>query len=137
MHELTDLIKPLKKLAKTSRARLGGVACFIIQNGAIVSSGINYNPTGEPMEHEVDGTLVSRPGVIHAEVATLSAATKNEVKLTGATMFLTMSPCLKCARAIAATDIKHVAYLYDWWDKAALETLHTAGISTQKITEES
>ncbi len=135
-HSLHDLIKALKKLAKASQAKLGGVACFIIKNGAIVSSGINYNPTGEPMEDVTDGKLVSRPEVVHAEVAALRAASKNEVNIAGSTLLVTMSPCITCAKEIALTSVGEVVYLYDWWDKAALDILAHAGITTHKLKEE-
>lgn len=130
---IEDLVGPLKKLAKTSQAKLAGVACFIIKNGAIVSSGVNYNPTGEPMEALIDGKLVSRPEVVHAEIVTLQAATQNSIDLHGATFLITMSPCIKCAHEIAQTGIEELLYVYEWWDKAGLEILHQAGITTRKV----
>lgn len=131
-----DLIVPLKKLTKVSQAKLAKVACFIIKNGAVVSSGINYNPTGEPMEDLVDGEWVSRPEVVHAEVAALQAAKINHIDLEDATLLLTMSPCISCAREIVASDVRRVSYLYDWWDKAALNILHDGGVITKKLKEE-
>lgn len=128
-----DYVAPLKKLAKTSKAKLAGVACFVIKNGAIVSSGVNHNPTGAPMEDEVDGKLVSRPEVIHAEVAALQAAAQNGIDLSGTSLLLNISPCLKCAGAIAETDIQEVLYVYEWWDKAGLMALEKAGIKTRKV----
>lgn len=134
--EFQDFLAPLRRLAKASKAELGGVACFIVKNGAIVSSGINHNPTGGPMEELVDGKLVSRPEILHAEVASLKAAEANGIDLSGATMLLNMSPCIACARAVAATDIRSVYYLHDWWDKAALDILHKNGIEAKKLKEE-
>lgn len=134
--ELQDLIAPVKKLAKASKAQLGGVACFVIKNGAIVSSGINHNPTGEPMEQLVDGKLVSRPEVIHAEVAAFQAVAKNNIDVTGTTLLLNMSPCIKCADEIVRAGIAEVKYVYEWWDKAALEILHEHGIRTEQLKEE-
>lgn len=136
MNSNEDLLGPLKKLAKTSKAQLGGVSCFIVKNGAIISSGINYNPTGEPMEDRIDGKLVSRPDVIHAEVAALQAAAANGVNLKDATLLLNMSPCIKCAQEIVKSDINEVNYLYEWWDKAALNILHDGGVTTKKLKEE-
>ena len=135
MLELHDYIGPLKKLAKVPQATLGGVACFIIQNGAIVSSGVNYNPTGESMEHVVDGKLVTRSDVIHAEIAALRATADNNVNIADATLLVTMSPCIACATEIAKTTIGEVVYLYEWWDKAALDILASAGIKTKQIKE--
>lgn len=133
MNSNEDFLGPLKKLAKTSKAELGGVSCFIIKNGAIVSSGINYNPTGESMETLVNGKLVSRPEILHAEIAALQAAAKNHVDVNGATLLLNMSPCINCAREIAKTDIREVQYVYEWWDKAALDILHDGGVTTRQV----
>ena len=131
-----QLIAPLKKLAKVPQATLGGVACFFVKNGAIISSGVNYNPTGEPMEHVVDGKIATRPEVVHAEVAAIKLATENGVDLTGSTLLVTMSPCINCAPEIAKTGIRDMKYLYEWWDKASFEILHDANINTQQIKED-
>lgn len=131
-----DLIAPLKKLAKASQAKLARVACFVIKNGAVVSSGINYNPTGAPMEDLVDGEWVSRPEVVHAEVAAIQAATANHIELEGTRLLLTMSPCITCAHEIVSAGIRDVSYLYEWWDKASLDILHDGGVTTQKLKEE-
>lgn len=135
MFDIQDLVSPVKKLAKASKAQLGGVACFVVKNDTIVSSGVNYNPTGEPMECEVDGKLVSRSEVIHAEVAAFQAAANNGIDITDATLVLNMSPCIKCAQEIVNAGINEVCYVYEWWDKAALDVLHEAGIKTQKLEE--
>lgn len=135
MVENRDLFTILKKLAKVSKATLGGVACFFVKNGAVISSGLNYNPTGEPMEELVEGKLVSRPEVIHAEVAAIRAAADNAVDLSGATMLLTMSPCVKCAGEIAKTGIAELQYLYEWWDKAGLNIVQEAGINVEQLKE--
>lgn len=131
-----DFLAPLRRLAKASKAQLGGVSCFIVKNGAIISSGINHNPTGEPMEDVVDGKWVSRPEVVHAEVAALQAAANNNVDLSDSTLLLNMSPCIKCAEEIAKTDIREVCYLYEWWDKAGLDILRKNGIETKQLKEE-
>ena len=135
MVENRDLFTLLKKLAKVSKAKLGGVACFFVKNGAVISSGLNFNPTGEPMEELVEGRLVSRPEVIHAEVAAIRAAADNAVDLSGATMLLTMSPCVKCAGEIAKTGIAELQYLYEWWDKAGLNIVQEAGINVEQLKE--
>ncbi len=131
-----DFLAPLRRLAKTSKAELAQVACFIVKNGAIVSSGVNHNPTGGPMEEMIDGKLVTKPEVVHAEVAAIKAAEINGVGLRDATLLLNVSPCIKCASEITKTDIKEVCYLHEWWDKAGLETLHQNGVKTEKLKEE-
>lgn len=135
-HSMEDLFAPLRRLAKTSKAQLAGVACFIVKNGAIISSGVNYNPTGEAMESLVNGKLASRPEVIHAEVAALQAAERNAVDVRGATLVLNISPCIRCAHEIAQSGIADVCYLYDWWDAAANDILRASGVSVKKMKEQ-
>ena len=134
--EIKDLIGPLKKLAKVPQAKLGGVACFFIKNGSIISSAINHNPTGGPMEEIVDGKLVALPEVLHAEVAAIQKAKENKVDLAGATLLATTAPCMKCACAVSKTKISELYYLYDWWDKATLDVLRKVGIKVKKLGEE-
>jgi dCMP deaminase len=143
VEEIGIFIKPLKNLAKTVQAKLGGVACFFIKNGAIISSGINHNPTGGPLEDEIETVengktvrkIITRPEVVHAEITAIKAARQNGVDLTGSTLFLTMSPCIACAREIAKTGISDLCYLYEWWDKASLDLLRENGINTRQIAQ--
>lgn len=133
--EIKDFIAPLKRLAKVPKAKLGGVACLFIKNGAVISSGINHNPTGGPMEDEIDGKIITRPEVIHAEITAINAAKTNGIDLTGSVLLLTMSPCINCAKVIAKTGISELYYLYEWWDKASLDLLEEHGITVHKIEE--
>ena len=134
--KVEDLILPLKKMAKIPKAKLGGVACFFIKNGAIISSGINYNPTGKSMEEEIDGKWITRPEVVHAEIAAIESAKENGVNLADSTLILTMSPCIKCAKVIAKTGIKELYYIHEWWDKAALDLLREQGIKVSELRKE-
>lgn len=130
-----DFVAPLKKLVKVSQSELSNVACFFIKNGAIISSGINHNPAGGPMETEIDGKLVSLPEVVHAEIAAIEAAKKNKIDLTGSILLLNISPCIKCAKEVAKTGITDLYFLYEWWDKAALKFLVEHNIKVHKIKE--
>jgi len=133
--EIKDYVRPLKRLAKIPHTQLGGVACFFIKNHAIISSGINHNPTGKPMDIISDGKTIAHPAVVHAEIAAITAASQNHIDLTDSTLLLTTAPCIKCARAIAHTHIKALYYLYDWWDQAALDLLRAQNIKIIKLKE--
>lgn len=47
---------------------------------------------------------------LHAEQNAILYAVKNGAKLEGATMYVTLSPCLPCARLIFSAGIKAVFY---------------------------
>lgn len=56
--------------------------------------------------------------VIHAEQNAISNAARTGVPVEGATIYITLPPCLPCARAITAAGIKRVVYpssaYWDW-----------------------
>jgi dCMP deaminase len=47
---------------------------------------------------------------LHAEENAILYATKNGASLEGATLYLTLSPCISCARLIFSSGIKKVWY---------------------------
>ena len=48
---------------------------------------------------------------MHAEANAILYAAKNKVDLEGCTLYVTLSPCLACARIIYSVGIKHVYFL--------------------------
>ena len=48
---------------------------------------------------------------LHAEANAILYAAKNKVDLEGCTLYVTLSPCLACARIIYSVGIKHVYFL--------------------------
>jgi dCMP deaminase len=48
---------------------------------------------------------------LHAEANAILYAAKNQITMEGATLYVTLSPCLPCARIIFTTGIKKVIYL--------------------------
>lgn len=94
------------------------VGAVIAKDTRIVSLGYNGPPAGT---HNCDeewpetGCPRSEKGgcslALHAEENAILYAAKNKVDLEGATLYLTLSPCLPCARMIYTTKIKKVIYL--------------------------
>ena len=48
---------------------------------------------------------------LHAEQNAILYASKNNVSVEGATLYITLSPCIACARIIFTTGIRKVIYL--------------------------
>lgn len=51
---------------------------------------------------------------LHAEENAILYAAKNKVDLEGATLYVTLSPCLSCARTVFTMGIKRVVYLHSY-----------------------
>lgn len=51
---------------------------------------------------------------IHAEQNAIGFASKSGVSINGATMYITQSPCISCAKLISSTGIKEIIYLEEY-----------------------
>ena len=110
------------------------VGASVIAGQQIISR-CNASVTDGEMEIEKDGAWVSPPTVSHAEERCISAAAREGVPLLGATMIVTLSPCMSCARQIVNAGIKDVHYIHDWWDQQALEFLTSQGVTVKKLAK--
>ena len=89
----------------------------IVMDKQIVSTGYNGSPPGVAHCDEVGHDLVNDhcTRAIHAEINAVVQAAKHGVKIGGATLYCTSSPCKKCLQAIIAAGITKVIYkcVYD------------------------
>jgi dCMP deaminase len=77
--------------------------------------------------------LVTNPEVLHAERNALDklAATKGGGR--GASLFVTHSPCIECAKSIYQAGIVEVYYLHSYRCDAGLDFLKRAGVAVHKL----
>jgi dCMP deaminase len=88
------------------------VGAVIAQDSRIISTGYNGTISGSEncCEDEVQGKLISKNTVVHAEANAIMYAAKNGIKTDGCTLYVTMSPCVECAKMIIQSGIKRVVY---------------------------
>ena len=78
---------------------------------------------------------------LHAEQNAILYAAKNKITLEGATLYITLSPCIACARIIFTTGIKKVFYLNSYAEykgigvDEGLEFLKKFGVEVQKYSQ--
>lgn len=77
--------------------------------------------------------LKTKPEVLHAEMNALSKIAQTTVSSTGATLFVTLAPCIDCAKAIYQAGIKRVFYLEDYRTNDGLVFLKRARIEVTQI----
>jgi dCMP deaminase len=116
-------------LAKKSHCVKKKVGAVISRDTRIVSLGYNGPPAGT---HNCDeewpetGCPRDRKGgcslALHAEANAILYATKNQVALDNATLYITLSPCLPCARIIYTVGIKKVIYLNSYAEYKHIDT---------------
>lgn len=112
--------------AKLSHAKRTKVGAVLVLDNRIISQGHNGTPTHfcdiceDVLE---DGSLVTKDTVIHAEANAIYFCAKNGLKTDGTTLYITMSPCVKCALGIIQAGIKTVYYFEEYRDPSGIEFL--------------
>jgi dCMP deaminase len=107
-----------ERLAVRSHCVRAQVGAVLTKDTRIVSLGYNGPPAGtHNCDEEWPETGCARDSkgscslALHAEQNAILYATKNNVSMEGATLYVTLSPCIACARVIFTTGIKKVFYM--------------------------
>ena len=110
-----DLAVNLAQKSHCVKIKVGAV---LTRDTRIVSLGYNGPPAGThncDQEWPENGCARDRKGgcslAIHAEENAILYAAKNNTVIEGSTLYVTLSPCLACARVIFTTGIRKVIYL--------------------------
>lgn len=140
--------------AEQSYCKRQKVGSVISKNGRIISIGYNGTVSGSDncCECECDecngvGNLsdgivckkcngignISRNTVVHAEANALMFATKNGIKTEDCSIYITLSPCIECAKIIIQSGIKEVIYLKEYRDNQGIVFLKEQGIKVRSM----
>jgi dCMP deaminase len=117
-----------ENLARRSHCVKAQVGAVLTKDTRIVSLGYNGPPAGTHNCDEVwpeEGCPRDSKGscslALHAEQNAILYASKNNVSIEGATLYVTLSPCIACARVIFTTGIRKVFYLHSYADFKGLK----------------
>lgn len=121
-----------KDLAKLSKCEERKVAAVITDKDLtqVYSIGLNGGPKGlVDCMCSIDGKY----GCVHAEINALVKCQSNDP---GKVMFVTLSPCKRCAAAIinAPGGFSKVYYLEEWKDTTGIQLLRRAGVECMQLT---
>lgn len=116
--EFEDIYMSLANdLAKRSHCVKAQVGAVLVKDTRIISIGYNGPPAGtHNCDEEWPETGCPRDSrgscslALHAEENALLYAVKNGASLEDSTLYITLSPCLPCARLILTSGVKKVYY---------------------------
>lgn len=113
-------------------------AIIVSPEGQVISHGFNGMPTGfDNCCEDVmpDGKLVTKVECIHAESNAITKCAKCTNSAKGSTLYVTLSPCIHCAKLIAQTEITRVVYLTNYKDLSGVEFLRKCGVIVEQLTD--
>lgn len=100
------------------------------KNTQVLAVGYNGNYSGGP--NEVESTEPGSSGMIHAEINALLKCDYNiaDKKI----MYVTLSPCKMCAKAVINGGISEVVFDEQYRDTSGIELLKSAGVAVRQYS---
>ena len=117
--------------AENSYCKRRQVGALIVKDKMIISDGYNGTPSGFENVCE-DENNVTKPYVLHAEANAITKVAKSGNSSQGATLYVTDSPCMECAKLIIQAGIIRVVYLNEYRIMDGIELLKRSGIEICK-----
>lgn len=118
--------------AENSYCERRQVGALIVRGDAIISDGYNGTPSGFENVCE-DESNKTKPYVLHAEANAITKVAKSNNSSLGATLYVTASPCIECAKLIIQAGIRRVVYSENYRSADGIELLQKAGIDVAFI----
>lgn len=142
-------MKTAETFAELSHARRLHVGAIVVKDDRIISIGYNGMPAGWDNNCEDESvelysgfegaihttTLKTKPEVLHAETNAIAKLAKSTESGLGATMFITHSPCLDCAKLIYQSGINKVFYRDAYRSTDGVDFLTKSGVWVEKLDE--
>lgn len=129
------------RLSKAIRAQVGAV---LVTSQGVTLTGYNGTPRGlnnccELFQTWHEGPVyVTKPEVIHAELNCILKAAREGVSCIGATMYVTLSPCVPCAAMMIQAGVKRLVYKEVYRDQGGINLLMDAHVDVElyEVTQE-
>ena len=108
------------------------VGAILVKDKMIISDGYNGTPCGFENICE-DESFKTKPYVLHAEANAITKIARSHNSSEGATLYVTTSPCIECAKLIIQSGIVRVVYANEYHVTDGVDLLVRAGVEVLKI----
>ena len=133
-----DVAERFAQLSSATRLQVGAI---VVKDDRIISIGYNGMPTGwnncceDVIREDEVGFQVtkSKIEVLHAESNAVAKLAKSSESGLGATIFVTHSPCIDCAKLIYQSGISNVYYKTSYRNDDGIKFLKKSNVEITKI----
>ena len=131
-HQLDQRYLRMAKIwAENSYCKRRQVGALVVKSQMIISDGFNGTPSG--FENVCEENDVTKPYVLHAEANAITKLARSHNSSDKATLYVTASPCLECAKLIIQSGIKRVIYGEQYRLSDGIDLLKRAGIDVVQM----
>jgi len=117
------------ELSHCERKKVGSL---IVKDRMIISDGYNGTPSGFENACE-DEEYYTKWYVLHAEANAILKVAASTQSCKGATLYITLSPCIECSKLIHQAGIKRVVFSKAYKDASGLDFLKKAGVKLTQL----
>lgn len=118
--------------AENSYCKRRQVGALIVKDKMIISDGYNGTPVGFENVCEDDENH-TKPYVLHAEANAITKVAQSNNSSSNATLYVTSSPCIECAKLIIQSGIKRVVFNEIYRLTDGIELMQRAGIECMQL----
>lgn len=131
-HLYMEIASSVSKLSSAKRLQVGAI---VVKDDRVISMGYNGTPSGwdNTCEDIINGELVTKPEVLHAEMNALAKLAKSSESGDNASLFVTHAPCMNCAKLIYQAGIKSVYYKTNYRDTSGKDFLNKLGVYVEEV----
>lgn len=120
-------LRMAKIWAENSYCQRRKVGAIIVKDKMIISDGYNGTPVGFENVCE-DDNGITKPYVLHAEANAITKVARSNNSSEGATLYVTASPCVECAKLIIQSGVKRVVFNEMYRLTDGIDLMRRAGI---------
>jgi len=146
-----DVAERFAQLSSAKRLQVGSI---VVKDDRIISIGYNGMPSGWDNNCEEPASLPhwansiddipeanrhiyveykTKPEVLHAEANAITKLARSPESGLGASIFITHSPCIDCAKLIFQSGIETVYYRDDYRTSSGIDFLKQSGVWVHKV----
>ncbi|MFW6257381.1 MAG: deoxycytidylate deaminase [Prolixibacteraceae bacterium] len=118
--------------AQNSYCKRRKVGALIVKEKMIISDGYNGTPSGFENVCE-DENNTTKPYVLHAEANAITKVAKSNNSSENATLYVTSSPCMECAKLIIQAGIRRVVFTENYRVEDGINLLKRADIEVKQV----
>ena len=118
--------------AENSYCQRRKVGALVVKEKMIISDGYNGTPSGFENVCE-DAHGVTHPYVLHAEANAITKLARSGNNSDQATLYVTASPCIECAKLIIQAGIRRVVYAEQYRLTDGIDLLRRACVEVEHL----
>ncbi|MDY9919915.1 dCMP deaminase [Porphyromonadaceae bacterium NLAE-zl-C104] len=118
--------------AENSYCKRRKVGALLVKDKMIISDGYNGTPSGFENVCE-DENDITKPYVLHAEANAITKVARSNNSSDGATLYVTSSPCIECAKLIIQAGISRVVFAENYRLSDGIDLLRRANVELVSV----